>query len=90
MAIFADLTPEERIKTYMIKVQPGYWKCAICVDVDFTCSGNVRAHVESHHYSPGYTCPLCKKILKIKNVYTKHIKTCASKAQAVNWTTLQN
>ena len=46
--------------------------------MDFACSANVKAHVEYHHYSPGYPCPNlnCSKVYKVKTVLVKHLKKC--------------
>jgi len=78
-------SPDDQLQWYMVRVQAGYFKCRECPDLDFRCSGNLRAHVESHHYSPGYKCPNCQKMFKIRNVYSKHVKKCGS---VVTWTQL--
>ena len=78
-SLLTDLTPKEIIDSYVERVQSGLWLCRAC-HKDFTCSGNVRAHVEAKHYSPGYDCPHCGKYFKIRNNYTQHIKTCKSKS----------
>ena len=76
--ILADLTPKEIIDSYIEKVHSGYWLCRAC-QTDFSCSGNARAHVESKHYTPGYTCPHCDKYYKIRNNFTQHAKKCSAK-----------
>ena len=55
------------------------WYCRMC-SMDFSCSGNARAHVESKHYTPGYTCPHCQKYFKIRNNFTQHVKQCGKVA----------
>merc|ERR1712141_484161 len=55
---FAGWAPEERIKSYMTRVQgqPKMYRCLVCAHLDFTCSANLRSHIERHHCSPGYPC----------------------------------
>ena len=86
---YYHLEGEERIRSYMVKVQPGFYRCNLCPNLDFSCSGNLKAHVESQHYSPGYSCNNCSKVFKIKNVLTKHLKKCGGgESKFVKWTTL--
>ena len=75
---FPDLAdPKAIITSYIEKVHSGYWLCRAC-QTDFSCSGNARAHVESKHYTPGYTCPQCTKYFKIRNNFTQHVKKCVA------------
>ena len=70
---------QEKIKSYMLKVKPGLYRCKLCIDLDFACTGNLKAHIESQHYSPGYTCGNCSKVFRIKNTVANHVKKCEEK-----------
>ena len=37
-------------------------------------SSNLKAHIESKHYSPGYSCPHCQREFKIENTLRRHLK----------------
>ena len=37
-------------------------------------SSNLKAHIESKHYSPGYSCPHCGREFKIENTLRRHLK----------------
>ena len=74
-----NLEGEERIRSYMVKVQPGFYRCKLCIHFNFACTANLKAHIESRHYSPGYTCGKCSKVFKISNVARKHLKKCEQK-----------
>ena len=47
-----------------------------CDDCGFTAknSSNMRSHVESKHYSPGYHCSICGKVFKLRNAMKQHYK----------------
>jgi transposase-like protein len=51
-------------------------KCIVCPQFDFSCSANLRAHVELHHYTPGYRCNVCEKMFKKSKDATAHVKNC--------------
>merc|ERR1712173_473164 len=68
---------EDRIRAYITRDFPGLFKCVECPHLDFACSANVKAHVEYHHYSPGYQCKNCNKVYKVRTVLVKHLKKCA-------------
>ena len=61
--IFAD---------FMTKMD-GKFYCKTCGFVEKHTS-NMRAHIESKHYSPGYNCPHCGRIFKISNTLRRHLK----------------
>ena len=63
------------LEKYMVKLGHKSYKCSAC-DSTFSFSSNLRAHVESKHYSPGYTCTYCNKEFKIRKVYTQHLRKC--------------
>jgi len=63
------------LEKYMVKLGHKSYKCSAC-DSTFSFSSNLRAHVESKHYSPGYTCSYCNKEFKIRKVYTQHLRKC--------------
>ena len=62
------------IRSLMKKCEGGY-ECAACGQPSGCPSSNVRAHVESKHYSPGYYCPICDGKFKIRNTFVAHLKT---------------
>ena len=56
----------------MVKIGHSQWKCAAC-GVFYNVNSNLRAHIESKHYSPGYKCPYCGLMLKTRNGIKHHI-----------------
>jgi len=49
------------------------WKC-LCCGKEFNSKGNGKRHVQQIHLeAPHYSCEVCGKILKNKNVYYNHI-----------------
>ena len=73
------------IQKFMINTGGGRYKCTECPDFDFTCFGNLRAHIECHHYSPGYKCQFCEKVFRIRNVHSRHVKKHLLQYQFNNW-----
>ena len=65
-------TIAQGVKNYMVKTGHSQWKCAAC-GVFYNVSSNLRAHIESKHYSPGYKCPYCGLSLKTRNGMKHHI-----------------
>ena len=64
----------EGVARYMFKFD-NVWQCGACNDgVAYTSSSNLRAHIESRHYSPGYSCEICNKTMKTRNGYKNHMK----------------
>jgi len=74
---------DEGVLNLMVKLGSFQYKCAVC-DNTFKFSSNLRAHIESKHYSPGYKCAVCCKDFKIRKVYTQHLKKCAGMAWAMS------
>ena len=66
--------PDETLKTYFDRVQ-GIYACKACGKTEKSHS-NMRYHVESRHYSPGYFCPNCGKRFQIILHRQRHQKTC--------------
>ena len=66
--------PDETLKTYFDRVQ-GMYACKACGKTEKSHS-NMRYHVESRHYSPGYFCPNCGKRFQIILHRQRHQKTC--------------
>ena len=71
---------EAIIASYMARSGPLY----ICKGCEFTgkSHSNLRSHVESKHYSPGYICISCGKEFRTKYSHLRHCKTtktCALK-----------
>ena len=62
----------DKIEDFYYKPKPACYRCKKCPDVEFKCHGNIKAHVESKHYSPGYKCDTCEKVFKIENVLRSH------------------
>ena len=60
------------------RMADGLYHCKVCGFFERNNS-NMRAHVESKHYSPGYPCPICGKIFKIHASKNLHYKTCLRK-----------
>ena len=71
----ANLYDNEELAKYVLKIDPKMFKCAAC-GMASPFSSNIRAHVESQHYSPGYTCEFCSKMFKIRKSYNIHMKKC--------------
>ena len=48
----------------------------MCLDCGWTSdnTGNLRSHVESKHFSPGYKCRFCAKSFKLRNTRGQHEK----------------
>jgi len=69
----ADGKGEAYIKELMGKTAEGYHLCNACGSVQRN-STNLRTHVESHHYSPGYKCTRCYRVFKIRNSWRVHVK----------------
>ena len=71
---------DEKIRAYIGKApsEPGRYNymCNACGFVD-KCHGNLRVHVESKHYSPGYNCRYCGREFKIRASYKRHEKGCS-------------
>ena len=63
------------MKEYFGKVQGGAYVCKACGKSERSHS-NLRCHVESQHYSPGYSCENCGKGFKMYQTYTRHTKKC--------------
>ena len=63
---------DQGVKNYMVKIGQSQWKCAAC-GVFYNVTSNLRAHIESKHYSPGYKCPYCGLMLKTRNGCKHHI-----------------
>ena len=73
---FAISDPDQILSEFMVKIGPNAFKCAGCQADGFKFSSNLRAHIEAKHYSPGYTCSMCRKVFRIRKAYTQHLKKC--------------
>ena len=59
-------------KDYFGKMD-GIFYCKVCGFTDKHAS-NMKCHIESKHYSPGYSCPHCGRVFNIQNTLRRHIK----------------
>ena len=65
-------------KFYGARSEDGFYYCNICGFAEKHTS-NIRSHVESKHYSPGYPCSICGKVFKLRNSIRSHHKICYAK-----------
>ena len=76
--VFADDNPMDndlRIRSFMDHIGKGYYTCRHC-EYGPSIYANVKAHVESKHYSPGYTCSICDQTYRMEKVMKRHMKKC--------------
>ena len=65
----------EGVARLMVKIDTGKWQCKGCNDgIIHTKSSNLRAHIEANHYTPGYKCEICNRMMKSRNAYRSHMK----------------
>ena len=62
---------ELKIKELYEKVD-GVWRCLACEYTTNTNSGIIRRHIESHIDGLSYTCTLCNKDFRSRNILTIH------------------
>ena len=65
---------DEQLKDYFGRHE-GIYYCKACGKTEKSHS-NMRYHVESKHYSPGYSCQNCGKHFQIKTFLQRHLKFC--------------
>ena len=70
---------EQIVESFMQRLGNGQWVCRQCPEKISAHKGNLRAHVEASHHSPGYPCPSCRKTFKTRNYFTNHYKICKKK-----------
>ena len=70
---FVISDPDQLLSEFIIRISPREFKCAGCQMGDFKFLSNLRAHIEAKHYSPGYKCPHCNKVFRIRKSYTQHL-----------------
>ena len=74
--VAGDYEAVDKIKNFYERNQlDGFYYCNNCVYADKHFS-NIRCHVESKHYSPGYPCSICGKVFKIRSSIRRHTKIC--------------
>ena len=64
-----------RIRSFLDHLGKGYYKCQYC-EYGPSIYANAKAHVESKHFSPGYTCGLCGQSYRMEKVMKRHMKKC--------------
>ena len=71
----------EGVKAYIEEKDRNSYVCRECA-MPFKTKANIRYHIEKCHYSPGYPCPYCGKVYRVRNGYTIHMsksKSCSLK-----------
>ena len=69
-----SMSPEEielKIKELFEKVD-GVWRCLACEYKTSTNSGIIKRHIETHIDGLSYTCTLCNKEFRARNLLTLH------------------
>ena len=75
------------LSSYYFRDIDGFYQCRVCPDYKQKSSGNMRAHVESKHYTPGYNCKVCGKYFRIQISLHNHNRTCKA---ALYWNKLSS
>ena len=65
---------DQKIKEYFGRNIDGIRQCMACGSLQRSHSG-LKFHIESKHYSPGYPCKICGKILLHQRDYVKHMRS---------------
>ena len=63
---------DEGVLRYMRKLSGKQHQCVACEAI-YTVTSNLRAHIETKHYSPGYQCEECAQVFKTRNGYHHHV-----------------
>ena len=71
------------MRDYFGRTNEGLFICKACGKTQRSYS-NMRHHVESKHYSPGYTCQTCRKTFQVNQVCNKHQKICVLWVPRIN------
>ena len=69
-----QMDTNQQIKQYFGRNQDGMRECQACGCLQRSHSG-LKFHIESKHYSPGYPCKICGKILLHQRDYVKHMRS---------------
>ena len=64
------------LSSYYFRDVDGFYQCRVCPEYKQKTSGNMRAHVESKHYTPGYNCKVCGKFFRIQISLHNHNRIC--------------
>ena len=86
--VAGDLEAVVKIKKFYGK-KDGLYCCNICGVTEKHMS-NIRSHVESKHYSPGYPCSICGKVFKLRNSINSHYKTDTHVQKAQEYMRINN
>ena len=65
----------EEVKSYFYRSADGLYRCKSCNKTE-KYRPNMRYHVESKHYSPGYSCHICGKTFQTYGSVKRHEKIC--------------
>ena len=68
------------IRSYFGRTAEGSLSCTGCDYVNMY-PNNLRSHIESKHYSPGYKCQFCGRLFKIMKSCRWHEKKCGIQYQ---------
>ena len=71
-----NISIDEKLREFFER-QDGLYLCKACGKTEKSHS-NMRYHVESRHYTPGYSCENCGKEFKMILQCQRHQKVCFS------------
>ena len=63
------------VRAFLLPIGGGTYKCAQCNHPPNNLA-NVKSHIESKHYSPGYPCRICGRAYAIEKAVKRHMKKC--------------
>ena len=63
------------VRDFLQHISRGTYKCTQC-DHPPNNLANVKSHVESKHFSPGYQCRFCGRTYAIEKTAKSHMKAC--------------
>ena len=63
------------VRAFLQKIGGGNYKCLQC-DQPPNNFANSKSHVESKHFSPGYSCAYCGRAYAVEKALKRHMKKC--------------